>query len=106
MENIKLLIEHTLALFSDCIDISDGKLRADNGFFSQNLTDARNSAEDRNGATDNDVAYMIWSIYRLLHRKSRENYSKCIYTVTLSELSIVSIEKEYIKVINELSIDC
>ena len=106
MDNIKSLIERALALFPDIIDISDGELRNDNGFFSTNLSDAWNGAEDKNGVTNNDVAYMIWAIYGLLHRKSRENYSKGIYTVNLSELSIDSIEKEYIKVKNETSIDC
>lgn len=98
IENIKLLIEHTLTLFPDSIDISDGELRNDNGFFSKNLANAWHGAEDRNGVIGNDVDLMIWAIFRFLHRKSRENYLKGIYTVTLNELSIYSIEKEYNKV--------
>ena len=101
MENIKALAEKTLALFPDIIDISDGEVMDDNGFFSKNLSDAWDKAEDRNGVTGNDVAFMIWAIFGLLHRKSRENYLKGIYTVTLNEISIESIEKEYKNVIEE-----
>ena len=101
MENIKLLIETTLALFPDSIDISDGELLSGNGFFSKKLSDAWHCAEDRNGAMGNDVDFMIWAIFRLLHTKSRKNYSKGIYTVTLNEISIDSIENEYNKVIKE-----
>ena len=98
MDNIKLLIEHTLTLFPDSIDISDGELRNDNGFWSKNLSDAWHKAEDRNGVPGNDADFMIWAIYGLLHRKSRENYSNGIYKITLSEISIDSIEKEYLNV--------
>lgn len=35
MENIEKLIQDTLKLFPEEIDISDGELRNDNGFFSQ-----------------------------------------------------------------------
>lgn len=105
MDNIKSLIEHTLTLFPDSIDISDGELRSGNGFFSKNLSDVWNKAEDKNGVAENDVFFMIWAIYGLLHRKSRENYSNSIYTVSLCDLSIAGIEKEYIQVINESKVD-
>ena len=95
MENIESLIVSTLRLFPDIIDISDGELRNDNGFFSKNLSDAWHEAECRNGVVGNNVDLMIWAIFGLLHRKSRENYLKGIYTVTLSEISISDIEKEY-----------
>ena len=101
MENIKPLAEKTLVLFPDIIDISDGELRSDNGFFSKNLSDAWHKAEDKNGITGNDVDFMIWAIFGLLHRKSRENYSKDIHKVTLKEISIESIEEEYKNVIKE-----
>lgn len=98
MENIKSLMERALRLFPDSVNISDGEILSGNGFFSKNLSSAWHEAEDRNGAAGNNVDFMIWAIFRLLHRKSRENYLKGIYSVTLSEISIDSIEKEYNKV--------
>ena len=101
MENIKALAEKTLTLFPNVIDISDGELRDDNGFYSKNLSDAWHKAEAKNVITGNDVDFMIWAIFGLLHRKSRENYLKGIHKVTLKEISIESIEEEYKNVIKE-----
>ena len=95
MEHTRSLMEHTLALFPDRIDISDGEARGDNGFWSKNLSDAWNGAEDKNGDEREDVGFMIWAIYRLLHSRSRENYLKGIYTVRPDEFSFREIEKEY-----------
>ena len=100
MDNIKSLIERASALFPDSIDVSDGELRSDNGFFSTNLSDVWHSAEDKNGVVGNDVDAMIWAIYGLLHRKSRENYLKGIHTISLNEIGFDNIEKEYFKVKN------
>ena len=36
MQNIESLIVETLKLFSEVIDIADGELRTDNGFFLSN----------------------------------------------------------------------
>ena len=47
MQNIESLIVETLKLFSEVIDIADGELRTDNGFFSQTLSNAWHSAEDK-----------------------------------------------------------
>ena len=101
MEDVELLIKHTLTLFPNHIDISDGEVSSDNGFFSRNLSAVWWGAEDKNGNDYDDVAFMIWAIYGLLHRKSRENYLKGIYTVTLDELSLDSIEKAYRKAVEE-----
>lgn len=101
MENINGLIENSLALFPVCIDISDGELLDDNGFLSKNLSDVWHQAEEKNSVTGNDVDFMIWAVYRLLHRKSRENYSKGIYSISLNEISLESIEEEYRKVKGE-----
>ena len=100
MENVQLLIKHTLTLFPDRIDISDGEVREE-GFWCKNLSTAWWEAEDKNGDDGNDVAFMIWAIYGLLHRKSRANYLKGIYTVALDELSWDSIKKEYCRVIED-----
>ena len=54
MENIEKLIQDTLKLFPEEIDISDGELRNDNGFFSQKLSKAWHSAEDKNAIAIND----------------------------------------------------
>ena len=100
MENVQLLIKHTLTLFPDRIDISDGE-ESEQGFWCKNISAAWWGAEDKNGNDYDDVAFMIWAIHRLLVKKSRENYLKGIYTVTLDEISLDSIEKEYHRVIED-----
>ena len=100
MENVQLLIKHTLTLFPDRIDISDGEVY-EKGFRCKNISAAWWGAEDKNGNDSNDVAFMIWAIHRLLVRKSLENYLKGIYTVALDELGWDNIEKEYCKVIED-----
>lgn len=47
MANIEELINYTLKLFPDEIDISDGELRSDSGFFSQELSKTWQGAEDK-----------------------------------------------------------
>ena len=101
MENIEKLIQDTLKLFPEEIDISDGKLRNDNGFFSQKLSKAWHSAEDRNAITCNDVDFMIWSVFGLLHKMSRENFSKGIYSVSLNDINHEELKQEYKKALQE-----
>ena len=38
---------------------------------------------------------MIWSIFGLLHAKSRENFSKGIYQISLSELTYEEIKHKF-----------
>ena len=99
---MKALIEQTLSLFPEYIDISDGEALEDNGFWSKNLSGAWYGAEDKNGDDTNDVSYMIWAIYRLLHRKSRASYLQGVYTVHLDSFSFQEIEREYDKVMAEV----
>ena len=101
MENIEKLIQDTLKLFPEEIDISDGELRNDNGFFSQKLSKAWHSAEDKNAITGNDVDFMIWSVFGLLHKMSRENFSKGIYSVSLNDINHEELKQEYKKALQE-----
>lgn len=101
MENIENLIKDTVKLFPEIIDISDGELRDDDGFFSWELSKAWHRAEESTGTTGKDIDFMIWSIFRVLHRKSRENFSKEIYSVSLSDIDMEELKKEYQKVIEE-----
>ncbi len=101
MQNLEKLINDTLKLFPETIDISDGELSGDNGFFSRTLSNVWRSAEDKNGICGNDVDFMIWSIFRLLHRKSRENFNHGLYSVCLNEINNEDIENEYQRSIEE-----
>ena len=101
MENIEKLIQDTLKLFPEEIDISDGELRNDNGFFSQKLSKAWHSAEDKNAITGNDVDFMIWSVFGLLHKMSRENFSKGIYSVSLNDINHEELKQKYKKALKE-----
>lgn len=93
MNKYENLIEYTLSLYPDEIDISDGELRTDTGFYSKNLSDAWHGAEDINEDGREDVDFMTWSIYGVLHRKCREDFRKGIYKIKLSDLSIETIIK-------------
>ena len=104
MQDLKVLINKTLNLFPHVIDISDGELGTDNGFYSKKLSTAWRRAEDKNGVVNNDVAFMIWSIFGLLHRKSRANFCNGIYNVCLNEITYQDIESEYKKVLKEAEI--
>ena len=101
MENIEKLIQDTLKLFPEEIDISDGELRNDNGFFSQKLSKAWHSAEDKNAITGNGVDFMIWSVFGLLHKMSRENFSRGIYSVSLNDINHEELKQEYKKALQE-----
>ena len=101
MEDIENLIRDTFKLFPEAIDISDGELRDDDGFFSQELSKSWHRAEDKNTVTGNDVDFMIWSIFRVLHRKSRKNFAHGIYCVSLNEIDMEELQIEYQTVLKE-----
>ena len=101
MKNIENLINDTVKLFPEIIDISDGELRSDNGFLSSQLSQAWHRAEESTGTTGSDIDFMIWSIFRVLHRKSRENFIKEIYCISLNDIDMEELKKEYQKVLEE-----
>ena len=101
MENIENLIKDTFKLFPEIIDISDGELRDDDVFFSWELSKAWHRAEESTGTTGKDIDFMIWSIFRVLHRKSRENFAHGIYCVSLNEIDMEELQMEYKKALQE-----
>ncbi len=101
LENIERLIQDTLKLFPEEIDISDGELRNDNGFFSQNLSKAWHRAEESTGTTGCDIDFMIWSVFGMLHNMSRENFAKGIYYVSLNDINYEELKLIYIKALRE-----
>jgi hypothetical protein len=101
MENIEILIKDTLKLFPGVIDISDGELKNGNGFFSENLSKVWHSAEESTGTTGRDIDFMIWSVFGLLHKMSRENFSKGIYSVSLNDINHEELKQEYKKALQE-----
>ena len=100
MENIEILIKDTLKLFPGVIDISDGELKNGNGFFSENLSKVWHSAEESTGTTGRDIDFMIWSVFRVLHKMSRENFAKGIYNTFLNDINYEELEREYIEAIS------
>ena len=95
MEYIENLIKDTFKLFPEIINISDGELRDDDGFFSCELSKAWHRAEESTGTTGKDIDFMIWSIFRVLHRKGRENFVHGIYCVSLNEIDMEELQMEY-----------
>lgn len=95
MEISEKLFKNTLKLFPEIIDISDGELRGDGGLFSQTLSNVWRLAEKTTEVSKPDADFMIFSIFRLLHKKDRENYAEGIYSVSLDEIDIKEIKKEY-----------
>ena len=103
--SIANLISKGLQLWPESIDISDGELRSGGGFFSHNLSAAWSTTED-NVCGDNDLNFMVWAIFRVLHEAARKKFKKKEYTIFLHEISAKIIEQQYhieIKKTEELS---
>ena len=96
-KEVEKLIERTLDLYPQFIDISDGELRGKKGFWSVKLSDAFHNAQALNMPRSEEIDFMIWAVYGELHTKSTENFKKGIMTVRLSELSHNKISRRYIK---------
>ena len=43
---------------------------------------------------------MIWSVFRVLHKMSRENFAKGIYNTFLNDINYEELEREYIEAMN------
>ena len=52
-------------------------------------------------AAFDDQRFMIWSVFRVLHRKSRENFAHEIYCVSLDEIDMEELQMEYQTVLKE-----
>ncbi len=96
-ENLDSLLNETIKLYPEIIDISDGELRGKKGFWSKNLSAAWHNAEEINEPYSQEIDFMIWAIYGEFHAKSIENFRKGIESVSISELSRSEIIKRYIK---------
>ena len=96
-KSFEKLIEKTIRLFPEIIDISDGCLEGKKSFFSKRLSDAWHNAEVLSDSESEDVNFMIWAIYCELHKRSIENFKNGIMSVSLSELSDDKISRRYIK---------
>lgn len=94
---LEKIIDNTFKLYPQVIDISDGQLRGQKGFWSKNLSDAWHNAGDKNVTDSEKVDLMIWAVYCELHTKSVKNFKLGINKVDLSELSRNKIAKRYIR---------
>ncbi len=94
---VLLLIEKTLRLFPEKIDFSDGELRKDNGFFSENLSAIWHNAEENNANCDENTNCMIWAIFGVLHKKCRHLFNSGIYSLDINELDYNEINTRYIR---------
>ena len=96
-ENISILLNETIKLYPETIDISDGELRGKKGFWSKNLSNAFHNAEDLNVLNSKETDSMSFAIYGELHTKSLENFRIGVKSVSVSELNRNKIIKRYIK---------
>ena len=96
-ESLEPLIEKTIRLFPETIDISDGSLQGKQGFYSKKLSDAWHNAEVLNEPYSGEIDFMIWAIYGVLHSKSKEKYKKGFMSVNVLSLSYDKIKERYIK---------
>ncbi len=63
-KSFESLIEITIKLYPKVIDISDGELRDGNGFWSENLSDAWDNAENQNTARSEEIDFhSTWNYY-------------------------------------------
>lgn len=82
------------------IDISDGELRSDNGFYSYNLTISHwNIAEKFEANTE--YSLMIWAVYKVIHELAKKNFIDGNYMVDVILLDHQEILKEYKKVLKD-----
>ena len=95
-KSVITLIEKSLKLFPDTIDFSDGELRDNNGFYSNTLSNAWDHAEDQNISEDENIDFMLWSIYGVLHKKCRCMFEQGVYLINVYELDYTEIYREYI----------
>lgn len=95
------LLNEVLSFYPGSIDISDGELHADDGFFSQNLSDAWDIAENMNTMQSEEIEAMIWAIFGVLHGKSRGSFKNDDFTVSPCELDHVEIITKYHKAMAE-----
>lgn len=95
------LIRDALNLFPKTIDISDGELRSDEAFFSNNLSETWHKAVESTGTTGENIDFMIWSVFGLLHKIARDNFERGIYQVAIEDIDIDSLKNEYLKSIEE-----
>ena len=95
-KSVVALIDRSLKLFPNTIDFSDGELMDDNGFYSNTLSKAWNNAEVQNVSKDENVDFMIWSIFGVLHKKCRCLFESGVYSINIIELDYNEIYSEYI----------
>ena len=95
-KSVIALIEKSLKLFPDTIDFSDGELSGYNGFYSNTLSKAWDRAEDQNISKDENIDFMLWSIYGVLHKKCRCVFEQGVYLINVYELDYTEIYREYI----------
>lgn len=103
-ENLSILVNETIKLYPETIDISDGQVREKKGFWSRNLADARLNAENLNISASKETDYMIWAIYGELHTKSIELFRMGLKSVYVLDLNRNEIIKKYIKAYLEAEI--
>ncbi len=95
------ILADVLPWWHGIIDISDGELRDDNGFFSCNLSSAWDEAEKLNVNKNTEYDFMLWAIYGCLHKRARENFLNKIYTVSIDEIVQENIMEQYLKDLSE-----
>lgn len=68
-----------LLLWPEEIDISNGKIIGDNGFYSENLSIVWNHVESEIGQSDAWKDMLVWSIYGYLHKEARDSFINGTY---------------------------
>lgn len=98
--NFEITYEKRFQFFPEIIDISDGKeITETSGFYSANLSDIWNSAEDK--TLNNSEQYFVWAFYSVIHKYSKEFFKNGIGKIKLSEIEKTEIKKKYFEVIEE-----
>ena len=94
------IYELVLGFFPEKIDISDGsQLEEAASFQSFNLSEAWDNAESR--VKSNAEGYLVWAIYRILHKKAKEESGNGNRTLNIRSISKSEFEQEYRRVLKE-----
>ncbi|MFL0267980.1 hypothetical protein [Candidatus Clostridium radicumherbarum] len=77
------------------IDLSDGEVLSESGFYSENLSIIWNNVEAVVGYNDSCKDMMVWTIYKVLHKKARESFIKNIYKLYPTSIRINEYKSQF-----------
>ncbi len=95
------IYNNVISFWSDKIEFDDGNLTDDDGFLSMKLKTQWNEVEKLVGSQNNSNDLMVWSMYKVFHRKAHELFKLSTYSFNPQDVEKLEIEKEYFQNLND-----